>query len=528
MKSRTARLFSDSPRALEGLRAQLKGGGPIKSLGVRLLIEMSTYKAFLKLPVLKDLLFTAQGLVAGHIAEIELIDSLSVSEPSNFEGPKRLNLRGETTVDVLIIGSGPGAAIAAEIELESGIKEILVVERGDNPKTPHSLHHSLTHVIQDFSEAGQELIIASGFPLYAQANVVGGGSEVNSGLYHDLPSQNLKSYAAAFGVSENVWLRAESQTFDKLKPTAMNVSPDQSLLARGALAAALPYRNIPRWRTYFNDGSFQHRGMNEIYWNTSLSESQIPLVGNCEVMSISTKNSEYVEVLCRDTISGKKSVIKSKSVHLSAGAISTPALLARSGIIRWRDTKFSWHPMIRLVALTQEVDLGSGDIDPFQAWTEDRKLKFGAAVSTAPLLSIALGRPVSLKEASELRSYYVSFSSSGKGGLVPILGLPWYKFSKLDRKLAREGVDLLKKLIALGGGNVLNPEKVSSKKFSTVHIFGSLPINSNIFVPGTNQLKIDKRIRVSDASILPFGPGVNPQGVVMTAVRVANMGGKIE
>jgi hypothetical protein len=308
----------------------------------------------------------------------------------------------------------------------------------------------------------------------------------------------------------------------------MNVSPNQSLLARGALEAALPYKNIPRWRTYFNDGSFQHRGMNEIYWNASLSDPQIALVGNCEVLSISTKNSEYVEVFCRNTLSGKKSVIKSKSVHLSAGAISTPALLARSGIIRWRDTKFSWHPMIRLVALTQETDLGSGDIDPFQAWTEDRKLKFGAAVSTAPLLSIALGRPVSLKEASKLRSYYISYSSSGKGGLVPILGIPWYKFSKLDRKLARDGVELLKNLIALGGGKVLNPEKVSSKKFSTVHIFGSLPINSKIFVPGTNQLKIDKRVRVSDASILPFGPGVNPQGVVMTAVRVANMGGKIE
>jgi hypothetical protein len=155
-------------------------------------------------------------------------------------------------------------------------------------------------------------------------------------------------------------------------------------------------------------------------------------------------------------------------------------------------------------------------------------LKFGAAVSTAPLLSIALGRPVDLKEATELRSYYVSFSSSGKGGLVPILGLPWYKFSKLDRKLALDGVNLLKKLIALGGGKVLNPEKVSGKKFSTVHIFGSLPINSNIYLPGTNQLKVDQRIRVSDASILPFGPGVNPQGVVMTAVRVANLGSKVE
>ena len=68
----------------------------------------------------------------------------------------------------------------------------------------------------------------------------------------------------------------------------------------------------------------------------------------------------------------------------------------------------------------------------------------------------------------------------------------------------------------------MNPEKVNAKKFSTVHIFGTLPISSGVFVAGTNQLKSDQRIRVSDASILPFGPGVNPQGVVMSSVRIAN------
>jgi hypothetical protein len=180
--------------------------------------------------------------------------------------------------------------------------------------------------------------------------------------------------------------------------------------------------------------------------------------------------------------------------------------------------------MIRIVASTEPTDLGAGDIDPFQAWTVDRTLKFGSAVSTAPLLSIALGRTVSLKESTKLRSYYASFSSSGRGGILPIVGLPWYRFSKLDRKFAVEGTALLKDMISAGGGQICNEGKISSKKFSTVHVFGTLPIDSDIFIPGTNQLRIDKRVRVSDASILPFGPGVNPQGVVMTAVRIANLG----
>ena len=524
MKFRISSFFLQSPRSLASLKAQLQKGGTLKSFTVRFLIVLSSINSLFRFPVLKDLLMTAQGLLAGHVAEIELIDSLSGSKDTEILNPNLKTLPTNPLVDVLIIGSGPGAAVAAEIELGRGFQNILVVERGDVPKTSNALHHSLTHVIQDFNQAGQELVVAQGFPLYAQANVVGGGSEVNSGLYHALPEQYVKDYSKAFKVSEAAWLDSEKFIFNKLKPIKMNVFPEHSLLARGAMATNLSYGNIPRWRTYFDDGNFVHRGMNEIFWNMASENSQISLVGNLEVLKISIKKSDHLEVSCRNTLTGEKSVIKAKRVHLAAGAISTPVLLARSRIIRWRDTKFSWHPMVRVVAATKKIDLGAGDIDPFQAWTEDKKLKFGAAVSTAPLLSVALGRPVSLREASELRSYYVSFSSSGKGGLIPFLGLPWYKFSKLDRKLARDGVERLINLISAGGGGIVNPGKVSSKKYSTVHIFGTLPINGSIFVPGTNQLKADKRIRVSDASILPFGPGVNPQGVVMTAVKVANLG----
>ena len=265
--------------------------------------------------------------------------------------------------------------------------------------------------------------------------------------------------------------------------------------------------------------------MNEIFWNLKSENSNTSILRNSEVVNISTSNLSYVEVTYKNTLDKTVSVIKTKRLHVAAGAISTPVLLAKSGLIKWNRTRFSWHPMVRIVASTAESDLGAGDIDPFQAWTEDRSLKFGSAVSTAPLLSIALGRAVGIRESSTLRSYYASFSSSGRGGILPIVGLPWYIFSKNDKKLAKKATSMLKEMILAGGGQICNEENVSSKKFSTVHIFGTLPIDSDIFVPGTNQLQVDKRIRVSDASILPFGPGVNPQGVVMTAVRVVNMAG---
>lgn len=528
MKTRLSSLSKEFPQALHGLNRQLSMGSPFKTLVVKALIELSEFNLLTKLPILKELLLTAKGLVSGHIAEVELVNSLGTTDQILSVTPELKARNLNEIFDVVIIGSGPGAVVAAEIESEGGQKRIHVLERGSVPKTPHSLHHSLTHVSQDFNQAGQELIVAHGFPLYAQANVVGGGSEVNSGLYHNLPAQYLSLYASAFRVQDQDWLNAEQKTRDLLDPTEMRVLPDQSLLARGAGVHDLVVSNIPRWRTYFGGGSFQHRGMNEIFWNKHSLLPNLTLSGNSEVVKISVDNSDYVEVVCRDTIDGKISIVRAKRVHVATGAISTPVLLAKSGLIKWHKTRFSWHPMVRIVASTVQTDLGAGDIDPFQAWTADRTLKFGSAVSTTPLLSIALGRTVSSLESTTLRSYYASFSSSGRGGILPIIGLPWYWFSKLDRKMAIEGTILLKKLITSGGGQICNEAMVNSKKFSTVHIFGTLPIDSDVYISGTNQLRIDKRVRVSDASILPFGPGVNPQGVVMTAVRIANLASKNE
>ena len=522
MKAKFSSLSSDFPQAFQSLNKQLSMGSPFKTLVVRILIELSEFNLPMRVPILKGLLLNVKGLVAGHVAEVELVNSLKTTTQVISRAPQLKKHNPNEIFDVLIIGSGPGAVVATEIERSKGDQRIHVLERGSVPKTPHSLHHSLTHVIQDFNQAGQEFIVAQGFPLYAQANVVGGGSEVNSGLYHNLPSQYLSQYATAFQVQDQDWLEAERMTLDLLDPTEMDVLPDQSLLARGARVHDLVVSNIPRWRTYFSVDSFQHRGMNEIYWNANSVSSNLALSGNSEAIRISIDNPDYVEVTCRGTLDNKVSIIRARRLHVAAGAISTPVLLARSGLIKWRNTRFSWHPMVRIVASTDQTDLGAGDIDPFQAWTNDRSLKFGSAVSTAPLLSIALGRTVSMNESIGLRSYYASFSSTGRGGIIPMIGLPWYRFSKLDRKLANEGTGLLKELISAGGGQICNEEKVSSRKFSTVHIFGTLPIDSDIFIPGTNQLRIDKRVRVSDASILPYGPGVNPQGVVMTAVRIAN------
>ena len=510
------------PRAYINLRDQLRQGGRFKTFGVAIIIELGRWRALTKVPIIGDLVETMNGLLAGHVSDIELIDSANLKHGVREIVRQNIILPEVLEVDVLIIGSGPGAAVATEIEMHNSGSNICVIERGSYPRTPEKLHHSLTHVINDFFQAGQEMILAPGFPLYAQGNVLGGGSEVNSGLYHKLPEQYRDKYSHALGISLVEWLESEFETESFLMPEKMKVSPNDSVLSRGVDGNNLICENVPRWRTYAADGTYVHRGMNRIFWNNEHVQNKIKLYHDSNAIHIATENKKFLEVTVQNTHSRIKTKIRAHRIHLAGGAISTPNLLAKSNLIGWGETEFSWHPMNRIVASTVSSDLGAGDIDPFQAWTPDRSLKFGSAVSTAPLLSVALGRHVSILEASKLRSFYSSFSSSGKGGILPHIGMPWYKFSEQDRRNADSGISMLTKIITQGGGTIINLEKINSRKFSTVHIFGTLPIGSAIFIKGSNQLCSDDRIRVSDASILPFGPGVNPQGVVMTTVRLAN------
>jgi hypothetical protein len=160
--------------------------------------------------------------------------------------------------------------------------------------------------------------------------------------------------------------------------------------------------------------------------------------------------------------------------------------------------------------------LGLNDVDPFQTWTPDRKFKFGSAVSTPGLLAMNLGRKPKADELHKLRSVYGSFVSNGRGGLMPHTSIPYFLPSTEDRKNLEEVRRLLEKLVHSSESSFANPEQQVKKGVSTVHIFGTLPINSGVFLEGTSRLKTDSRIQVSDGSLLPFGPGVNPQGVIMS------------
>jgi choline dehydrogenase-like flavoprotein len=489
--------------------------GLMRHIALLVLLNTSFIKYLNWVPILSGLTKSVQGLLLGYLVEseippsrneqIEYTDVTSI----NFSNNLRLN----EDFDYIIIGSGPGAAIAAQ-----GLNpnsRILVIEQGGYPKTPPSKHHTLEHVRNDFYKGGQEIAISSWLPQFAQASVLGGGSEVNSGLYHDLPEHLIDDFLLASSLSQKDYLSSQEKVKSLLQISLMKVDPVNSPIARGAQALGLEFQNIPRWRTYKSDSEFIQHGMIDVVWNRLSQQSNFRFMLNTRVLRINVKDKKLVKVACVDS-AGNSVEYSAENLIVAAGAIQSPRLLCESGLVHWRSTRFQWHPMVRAIITTSATDLGLHDVDPFQAWTDDRTFKFGSAVSTPGLLAMNLVRKPELSELPRIRSLYGSFVSTGKGGLIPRTGVPYYFPSNLDREHIKEIRTLVERLVLASGSDFANENQKTKKGVSTVHVFGTLPIDSGIYVSGTSRLKADPRVQVCDGSLLPFGPGVNPQGVIMS------------
>ena len=90
--------------------------------------------------------------------------------------------------DVLIIGSGPGGTISG-YEIKKNTKlNVLILEKGKS-KSNNLKPYSSQEMDEAYYKSGLSACIGKGNLVFATGQTLGGGSEINSGFFLDLPKK---------------------------------------------------------------------------------------------------------------------------------------------------------------------------------------------------------------------------------------------------------------------------------------------------------------------------------------------------
>lgn len=458
----------------------------------------------------------------------------------------------------IIIGSGPGGAVCATLLAERGL-DVLLIEAGGNFSMNEVPLFSSSEMNFKYKNGG--ITPAFGAPpiTYVEGACVGGGSEVNSGLYHRLPAEVLEKWEKQHGLAvdkgflEKTYEQIERDIHISFMPKPL---PTASMkLQTGADKLGWAAKEIPRWYKYDrpedpNSGTKQ-----------SMSETFIPrflkaggtLLTRTEVLKFE-KNGSGWDVHCTTDLQvGEPSHpnrpggrwYTCENLFLAAGSTATPTLLLRSGFQKGIGKTLSLHPTFKFAARFPEqiTDENTG-VPVHQVKQFSPELSFGCSISSKPYIGLALNDTQNLRRIEEWRhiaNYYTMICPEGLGRVrtLPFFRSPLVSFSltKKDQVNLRRGYRLLARLLFEAGATELFPsvgKPISIKNYSdldeidrlavknlnlmTIHLFCSVPMGgskTDAPLDSDGRVREARNLFVVDGSALCTSPSVNPQGSIM-------------
>lgn len=455
-----------------------------------------------------------------------------------------------TSAEHLVIGSGAGGALTAALLAEAG-RDVLVIEDGPFVAVGEIEPFSLEQVARQYRNGG--LTAALGHPAvaYVEGRCVGGGTEVNAGLYHAPGAELLARWRRSHAVGD---LTPESVApFISLVESGLAIqelpgpaSPASRLLADGATALGWSSREVPRWYRYV-DGVPVRQSMTRTFIPRALAAGA-RVLADTRAARLTFRNGRVTGVRTGEDL------ITAEHVWVCAGAIGSAALLRRSGIRGAVGASLSMHPTIKAVARFHDPVGAATDIPVHQVKPPDERISIGGAISRPGYVALGLaedwasGRAIA-EEPDHLASYYAAIRPHGRGRVVvvPTRRDPLVTFALTREDMTRLGTglrSLCELLLAAGarsvhpgvpGGGTVRPgdrlDHIPSlvtrgtASLMTLHLCSTLPMGEDPTrcpVDSHGRVRGIAGLRVNDASLLPDAPGVNPQGTVM-AIAARNV-----
>ncbi len=438
--------------------------------------------------------------------------------------------------EIVVIGSGPGGAITAHSLAKAG-RDVLLIEEGvEASASPFSLRE----LRLKYRHKGQTIAFGNPNIQYVEGCCLGGGSEINSGLYHRLPElirqrweQRLQIRGFSATELQKHYLSIESIVAVQTAPIPSKAS--LKLLIR---SQKLQWKvvELPRWI----DREGNRHSMSKTYLREFIKAGGKLEVGKKVIRLHRSRGKWHLKTA--------EMVITASTVFVCGGAIQTPALLRRSGITRRIGNDLSLHPTMKLTAVFDEEVNGEdgGGVPIHQIKEFAPEISLGGSVSTLPHLMAAYAHHPAFpgwfqEHWKHLFTYYAQIAgeSRGKVRLLPGCDSPYisYSLSDKDRETLAFGLKKLAELLLAAGAKELItsdavhiknpaqlPEKINSSAIGvmTIHLCGSCPMGENRMFCATDSYgKVHgvEHLYISDASLLGGSPTVNPQGIIMATAR---------
>lgn len=494
--------------------------------------------------------FYSRKRISACVSETRPAVSDALDTPGVLTNPDH-----ELETEIIVVGSGPGGAVTSALLAEAG-REVLLVEEGPFYSLDSCVPFSLEEMLQKYRNGGQTVALGRNKISYVEGRCVGGGSEINSGLYHRTPPEILENWRKEFQVA--------ALTEHDLEPhfRALEEELSVGLMPGGAPAASLKLQQgatrlgwksleVPRWFRF--DPTNATKGARQSMTRTfipRLLKSGGRLLPEMRVERFQREGDRW---LVRATHARKGPVrIKAQTLFVCAGAVQTPALLRRSGLGSHIGNSLQLHPTIKITARFRE-DINSAEmgVPVHQVKEFAPGLTFGCSISTRPYLSLGLlDHDVMRGEVAthwtQMANYYAMITPEGRGSIRPLARyrdpLVRFRLTQNDRGKLAQGARKLCELLFEAGAIALAPAiqgsvmlrtradldtlpgmlPVGLASLMTIHLFSSCPMGENKAVCAVDSFGAVHgcaNLFVADASVLCTAPGVNPQGSIMALAR---------
>ncbi|MFZ1101792.1 MAG: GMC family oxidoreductase [Hyphomicrobiaceae bacterium] len=462
--------------------------------------------------------------------------------------------------EIVVVGSGPGGAITACLLAEAG-RQVLLVESGPFLTLEECPQFTRDEMERKYRNGGLTAALGRTKVAYVEANCVGGGSEINAGLYHRTPEEMLDAWRRDFqlegaGLAEMVPHFEACERDVSISYLPGDAPPASLKLHDGAAIKGWKSLEVPRWFKYGSGGPGDNGGEKQ-----SMSRTFIPralqagckLVPGMRARRLQRSRGRWVVEAERVLPDGRRTRhrLRCKTLFVACGAIQTPALLQASGIAPLAGRSLRMHPTVKVVArFPKAINSADMGVPVHQVKEFAPRLSFGCSISGVPYLSLAMldhpGHGREVDDGWPQMAIYYAMIAGGSGSVRRVPGYrdPLVRFALGDKDMRdlADGTRKLSELLLAAGAEALYPtvdgatplagvddlRKVADPlpqgrtSLMTIHLFSSCPMGedrSRCVTDSFGRVHGHDGLYIADASLLCTAPGVNPQGSIMAFAR---------